>query len=125
MRSDRLLEALPAVVAVSVIGLGFVALGLGYSWFWVVWVAGLVSLVPLSAILADALVGPEAAPEGEAEDALALLRERYARGELDEDEFERLVDGLLDTETVEGARDRVGRRADPADRDADLETERA
>ena len=32
------------------------------------------------------------------EDPLVVLRERYARGEMDHDEFERTVEGLLRTE---------------------------
>ncbi len=39
----------------------------------------------------------------QAEDALTVLRGRYARGEIDQDEFERRLDDLLETETVEQA----------------------
>ena len=41
------------------------------------------------------------------DEALATLRDRYARGELDEAEFERKVEALLETETPESARDRI------------------
>jgi uncharacterized membrane protein len=121
MRTSGLLDELPAITAVSILGLGFIVLGLRYSWFWVVWVAGFVSLVPITAILSEAIGEPdsgETSPADEAE-ALEVLRERYAAGEIDEVQFERRLDALLGTETVEEARDRVEHarsergRADP------------
>lgn len=39
------------------------------------------------------------------DDVLSILRERYARGELDETEFEQRVERLLATETIEHARE--------------------
>jgi uncharacterized membrane protein len=36
-------------------------------------------------------------------DAVALLRQRYARGEIDESEFERRLKALVDTQTIEQA----------------------
>lgn len=40
------------------------------------------------------------------EETLALLRRRYARGEIEQDEFERKLDDLLETETIERAEKR-------------------
>ncbi|AUX08747.1 hypothetical protein AArcSl_1112 [Halalkaliarchaeum desulfuricum] len=41
------------------------------------------------------------------DEALATLRDRYARGHLDDEEFERKVEALLETESPESARDRI------------------
>jgi 3-hydroxyacyl-CoA dehydrogenase len=49
--------------------------------------------------------------ESETEDALETLRDRYARGELTDEEFERRVERLLETESVSDA---VGFRSETA-----------
>lgn len=116
MRVRGIVDDLPALTSVAVLGFGFIALGLGYSWFWVVWVVGFVSLVPITAILTDRLADrtQEAPTESDEAEALDVLRERYAAGELDEAEFEHRLDALLGTETVEEAQERVddGSRGD-------------
>jgi uncharacterized membrane protein len=54
----------------------------------------------------------------ETADALETLRERYARGELTDDQFERKLDRLLETETLEDVEDRQRRQ------ERDIEFER-
>ena len=43
------------------------------------------------------------------EEALTLLRRRYARGEIDDDEFDRRLERLMEVESVEDARNESGR----------------
>ncbi|ELY40330.1 SHOCT domain-containing protein [Natronorubrum tibetense] len=63
---------------------------------------------------------PERADETTPGDALETLRERYAAGELTDDQFEQKLDRLLETETLEDAdRRRRGRKANVRDRDRD------
>jgi uncharacterized membrane protein len=52
--------------------------------------------------------GVDVGDESEA-DALDTLRDRYARGELDDEEFERKLEALLKTEVPEDARRRIER----------------
>ncbi|MFB6129594.1 MAG: SHOCT domain-containing protein [Salinigranum sp.] len=47
-------------------------------------------------------------------DALATLRDRYARGELSDEQFEAKLEALLETETPEGARERLERERERA-----------
>ncbi|MFC6753642.1 SHOCT domain-containing protein [Halorubrum tibetense] len=51
-------------------------------------------------------------------DALDTLRDRYASGDLGDEEFERKLEALLETETPDGARRRVERDADVVERDS-------
>jgi len=53
--------------------------------------------------------GPDAKVGAEADnrDALGTLRARYARGELTDDQFERKVERLLETETLDDVEDRA------------------
>jgi len=120
--ADR--DDIPAVLSILVLGAGFAALFLGYSWFWAVWVFGFVVLVPLAAILlgddeeergrdrgddAERRADSQERPESK-QDALDLLRERYARGEMTDEQFERKVERLLETETPEAAEAAVSER---------------
>ena len=105
-----------AIASLLVLGLGLTALFTGQSWFWLVFVIGFAVVVPIIAILTGesegSVDGPTTdAPESDADaasktDALRILRERYARGELSEEQFEAKLDHLLESETFEDVRTR-------------------
>lgn len=152
-------NALVKLTSLVVLGLGLTSLFLGFEWFWLVFVVGFAVVVPIVKVVTDELLGdsptagtaaerdrqtsgadrrtadrerwtdPDGGPES-ARDALDTLRERYARGDLSEAEFERKVENLLGTETPESARRHVERGGDGPERDdgrgiadADLETD--
>lgn len=106
-------DGLEAVAAGAVTALTLlVAFGLlaaGVSWFWIVFPVGFGGGLPLAVGLARLYQREDSEPstdenrdEDVDDDALATLRERYARGELTDAEFERQVETLLETEPAEG-----------------------
>jgi uncharacterized membrane protein len=94
---------------------------------------GFFVLIPLVALLGEDFPLVEAAdPGGESvsstattEDPLATLRERYATGEIGEEEFERRLERLLETEKLEERIDAgsVGRRDSGERRERETELE--
>ena len=94
------------LIAVVTFGLTalFSVLGLGVA-IPATFVTGFFLLLPLVWFLEDdfPLVEPESkdAGEGTLENPVATLRERYATGEIDDDEFERRLDRLLETEELQ------------------------
>lgn len=129
---ERVVENATEIASMLVLGLGFLALFTGFSPvpFWVIWVIGFTVVVPLVAILAGDedteddwtaewsdwfdwsgrherrpnRPGNRAAGEDDSTtDALTTLRTRYARGELTDEQFERKLDTLLETEHPESA----------------------
>jgi uncharacterized membrane protein len=107
-RTRELAAAAPAVIAVATLGV-VALLGLfGYGTLaGAAAILGWLLLTPLSAVLVDALGLEEPAEETDepesatAADPLETLRDRYARGEIGEAEFERRLERLLETEDVE------------------------
>lgn len=103
----------------AVLTFGFTALsavlGLG-SLVPTIFVLGFFILIPLVAILGDSLPmvksGSDEDGSETATDPIEELRARYARGELTDEEFERRLERLLETEDVEatGSRERVFER---------------
>jgi uncharacterized membrane protein len=113
------------VASLLVLGLGLTALFAGIDWFWVIFAVGFAAVVPLVSLLVDdespdrtaggsaTLSSMEAADaDADADDPLATLRERYARGDLTDEQFERKLEALLETETLEAAAERDRRRTD-------------
>lgn len=110
-----------AITTFLVLGIGLLALFLDVPNWWLVFVIGYTVVLPIVAILFDSPGEAEPEPDTEAsepaggtdseskQDALETLRERYARGELSEAQFERKLERLLETETLEDARARIDR----------------
>jgi hypothetical protein len=111
---DTPLQSIVASVTTGVIlTVAFGLLALGVPWFWVVFPVGFAGGLPAGRGLTEWYERRQTdrrAPTTEStttttseEEALETLRNRYARGEIDEAEFERRVEALLETESVDDA----------------------
>jgi uncharacterized membrane protein len=107
-------KRLLAVLSVLTFGLTafFAVVGLGFL-VPTTFVLGFFVVVPLVALLGDALPIVESETDGVevdrrpvADDPVDRLRERYAEGELTDAEFERRLERLLETENAEATRSR-------------------
>lgn len=121
--SDQGSDDALAILSILILGAGFIGMFAGFSSFWLIWVLGYVVVLPIVAILTDTnewegtkneewtAEGNQREPEQHTasaeststQDALSTLRERYARGDLTDGQFERKLDRLLETETPENA----------------------
>ncbi len=89
------------VVSVAVLAVGLGGLALGIDWAWVAFPVGYGGVLPLAVRRARAGAGDGNSADGttgQVDDALAALRRRYAEGEIDDLEFERRLERLLETE---------------------------
>ena len=117
-------EGSAGVATMVVLTVGLAALFLGQWWFWVVFVVGFAGVVPLVGVLSkdDEESGEpsetsrdvDETTEESRTEALETLRERYARGELTHEEFERKLEALMETESPEHAERRVEREREEA-----------
>lgn len=106
---SRIIEKLEDVTAILVLGAGLLALVLGFDKWWAILALGWFVLVPLVDEGGDLILewmardrtNDSSAPNRDRPEALTTLRDRYARGEIDELEFERRLERLLDTETMD------------------------
>jgi uncharacterized membrane protein len=101
-------------VTVVTLTVAFGLMALGQPYFWVAFPVGFGGGMPLAVGLAQWYDSRREAKRGgrteHADDAaLADLRERYARGELTDEEFEARVERLLETESVADATSYVER----------------
>jgi len=114
----RLRENATGVVSTLVTGIWLAALFLDQSWWLGFMLFGYIVIVPLTALLfgdedeiedhwddESTVDTSDRDTTDEQDDALATLRERYARGELTDEQFERKVEQLLETETLEDIED--------------------
>jgi len=97
---DSLLGAVVGGVTAVTLAVAFGLMFLGVPWFWVAFPVGFGGVLPMAMGLVKLYERRQAsAPAEQVDDPLATLRERYARGELSDAEFERQVERLLETES--------------------------
>ena len=109
---DTPLQSIVAGVTTGLIlTVAFGLLALGVPWFWVAFPVGFGGLLPVAMGLTELYERRQAdnhTPASESttsseEEALETLRNRYARGEIDDEEFEQRIELLLETESVDDA----------------------
>jgi len=109
---DPVETVVAGVVSALIFAVGFGLLAVGFPWFWIVFPVGFAGVLPaaigLTKLYQDREETTESTRTAEStqtsdQAALETLREQYARGEIDDEAFERRLDTLLETESVEDA----------------------
>lgn len=146
---ERARENLTGLVSILVTGIWMTALFTDQEWWLGALLFGYIVVIPATAMLFgdeedieehwDGTVGRSSSDESEDEtanrdrtgtqnrdtsDALDALRDRYARGELTDEQFERKLDRLLETETVEDAAEYRRQAGTDRERGQDGQSER-
>lgn len=101
-------EIVSGAVTVLTLSIAFGLLFAGFQFFWVAFIVGFAGVLPmaLGAVkLYQRRQDGDTTTAAEPEDALEELRQRYARGEFTDEEFERRIELLLETESVADARE--------------------
>ncbi|MFC6863607.1 SHOCT domain-containing protein [Halomicroarcula sp. GCM10025817] len=101
----RAVAATAGVVSLGTLLLGIGGLGLGVDWAWIAFPVGYGGVLPLAIALARTRASGASDTDGGGKDPLATLRDRYARGEIGDEEFERRLERLLESEPDEGGWD--------------------
>ena len=140
---ERFRRNASGIAATTVTGTWLAALLAGFDWWLGFMLFGYIVIIPVVSMLFDeeesesvhveSESGSVRVERGEAADrddepvdtadALERLRTRYANGDLTDEQFERKVDRLLETETPEDAADWAERNRSDA-REPDVERER-
>lgn len=126
--ASRFRENASGIAATVVTGVWLAAMFLGFDWWLAVLLFGYVVVVPVVAMLfdEDGKHGPEdwwddtwdavrdfergdEPSRARDETPLEALRRRYAEGELTDEQFERKLERLLETETLEDVEERAAR----------------
>jgi uncharacterized membrane protein len=125
--AERFRENITGIVSTLVTGIWLAALFLDFEWWLPFMLFGYIVIVPITAMVFgeedeedefatdyadqsrsdDAATSRDSAATDSNEDALQTLRDRYARGELTDEQFERKLERLLETETLEDAENRA------------------
>lgn len=91
------------VVSAATLGVAFSLLALGVEQFWIAFPVGFGGALPIATGLTAYVLNADDdaiddTPQSETERALAQLRQRYARGDVTDAEFERRTERLLETD---------------------------
>ncbi|ERG91720.1 MAG: putative membrane protein (DUF2078) [Haloquadratum walsbyi J07HQW1] len=97
---DTLNMIAAGVVTTVTLLVGFGLLAAGVSYFWVAFLVGFAGVLPLTiGVLRFYRENNNTSNQTSKEDPITTLRERYANGELTDEEFENQVEKLIETES--------------------------